>query len=85
MEQNQDKLNISTVVGYILLTPPLVGVLLFTYTLFSDSGFFILNSWEDEFWSGVYSKEGGGYSSTIPLYLGLMAIAGAYLIKDNKK
>jgi hypothetical protein len=27
---------------------------------------------------------GGGYSSALPLYFGLMAIAGAYLIKESK-
>lgn len=34
-------------------------------------------------WSGGYDTDGGGAMSATPLYLGLMAIAGAYLIKNN--
>lgn len=35
-------------------------------------------------WIGEYGYDdgGGGYSSSLPIYIGLMAIAGAYLIKD---
>jgi hypothetical protein len=40
-------------------------------------------------WTGTYdySREGGGggYTSALPFYFGLMAIAGAYLIKNKKK
>jgi len=32
-------------------------------------------------WTGR-KGENGGYSSSLPIYIGLMAIAGAYLIKD---
>lgn len=35
-------------------------------------------------WSGDIT-EGGGHSSSVPFYFGLMAIAGAYLIKDSKE
>jgi hypothetical protein len=31
------------------------------------------------------SSAGGGFTSSLPIYFGLMAIAGAYLIKDDKK
>ena len=34
-------------------------------------------------WVGAYdSGDGGGFTSSLPIYIGLMAIAGAYLIKD---
>ena len=33
-------------------------------------------------WMGDHDSDGGGFSSTLPIYIGLMAIAGAYLIKD---
>ena len=84
MEENHDETEISTVVGYILLTPPLIGVFLFLKTLFfkSDSDF-LINFWQTRFWSGGF--ENGGFSSPMPIYLGLMAIAGAYLIKNTKK
>jgi hypothetical protein len=80
MEENEDIPNISTVLGCIFLIPPVIGVVIFILTLFGQSYYF--NSFSiGEFWSGG----GEGYSSTIPIYLGLMAIAGAYLIKDSKR
>tara|TARA_B110000967_G_C18834669_1_gene535974 strand:- start:1146 stop:1469 length:324 start_codon:yes stop_codon:yes gene_type:complete len=35
-------------------------------------------------WRGTvdYNDGGGGYTSALPIYIGLMALAGAYLIKD---
>lgn len=34
-------------------------------------------------WVGAYdSGDGGGFTSSLPIYIGLMALAGAYLIKD---
>lgn len=32
-------------------------------------------------WTGN-DGENGGYSSSLPIYIGLMAIAGAYMIKE---
>ena len=81
MKEKENEINISTVVGYILLTPPILGVLLFILTLIGDGAYFSSFS-IGSFWSGSYSA-GGGFSSTIPIYLGLMAIAGAYLIKEK--
>ena len=82
MPENQTEPSISTVVGYILLLPPIAGVALFIYTLFGE-GAYLASFSKGSFWSGNYDN--GGFSSTIPIYLGLMAIAGAYLIKDGKK
>ena len=38
-------------------------------------------------WTGAvwYDQGGGGYTSAAPIYLGLMAIAGAYLLKGTDK
>ena len=83
MEENENEINISAVLGYILLTPPIIGVAIFILTLLGDGSY--LSSFSiGSFWSGSRGDD-GGYSSPIPIYLGLMAIAGAYLIKDNKK
>lgn len=69
--------------GYILLIPALLSVLLFIAKLL-DIGTPI-STFSFTAWSGYYNANlGGGYTSALPLYFGLMAIAGAYLIKDNK-
>lgn len=48
----------------------------------------ILINFKETAWTGDYnyssSGGGGGYSSSLPVYFGLMAIAGALLIRDNK-
>jgi len=38
-------------------------------------------------WTGTYGFDdgGGGYMSGAPIYLGLMAIAGAMLLMESKK
>ncbi len=74
-------------IGYILLFPPLLSVILFTITLFvKEYNYIVRMSNMGPSWSGAYSYDaGGGYMSATPLYFGLMAIAGAYLIKDSKE
>jgi hypothetical protein len=71
-------------VGYFLLIPPLLSVLLFTANFldFGDalSGMRHLSAE----WTGDYGGQGGGYTSAAPIYLGLMAIAGAMLIKNGR-
>lgn len=69
------------VIGYILLTPSLISVLLFLV---------VLPNWNDPFftaWTGNIvtwdQQTANGYTSALPLYVGLMALAGAYLIKDK--
>lgn len=89
MEENNEiarKPNIERIIGIILLIPPIIGVLLFTLNLFSnDFGRIVeLRNLSSE-WTGNYSSDGGGYMSAAPIYLGLMAIAGAYLIKGTSK
>jgi hypothetical protein len=78
--------NTEKILGWMLLTPPLVSVLLFFIAL---TGSDTLKKFDDfESWTGsinYYADAGGGggYTSALPLYFGLMAIAGAYLIKEK--
>ncbi|MEY4962709.1 MAG: hypothetical protein RLZZ323_28 [Bacteroidota bacterium] len=71
----------SEIIGYVLLSPALISTLLFFISLLTGAdtlkGFNYLDKW-----TGDYS-DGGGYTSALPLYLGLMAISGAYLIKEK--
>ena len=72
---------LSYLIGLFLLIPPIIGVLLFLVTLLFDS-VSVLNDFDyGSFWSGSRGDD-GGWSSPMPIYLGLMAIAGAYLIKE---
>ena len=90
------KINLSKVVGYIILIPSLISVVLFIIQLYdADSellSMFEFTPWTGSYWTGSPTTPltpgengGGGYTSALPFYFGLMAIAGAYLIKDNKK
>ena len=81
--------NIQKIIGFILLFPPTLSVFLFTINLFvEDCGAIIQMSNLSANWSGWYdvSGDGGaGFTSATPIYFGLMAIAGAYLIKSSKE
>jgi hypothetical protein len=79
------KFNFERTFGIILLIPPVIGVLLFLIGLMGTE--LKLEGLSDPtFWSGNFASEsGGGYSSPMPMYLGLMAIAGAILIKNSNK
>jgi hypothetical protein len=85
MEQ-KEKETIQEIIGYILLAPPTISVILFFLQFTGVDG---LKEFHIESWSGTYGYGGegggGGYTSALPLYFGLMAIAGAYLIKNSKK
>ena len=85
-EEKQPKQNIrlERIFGIILLIPPIIGVLLFILNLLSDDIGRIaeLKNLSSE-WTGGYDT--GGYTSAAPIYLGLMAIAGALLLKGTDK
>lgn len=77
----EQKIERIRIIGFILLVPHLLGVLFFVINVFGSS-------WEvaklyhlSSEWTGSYRE--GGYMSAAPVYLGLMAIAGAYLIKGT--
>lgn len=83
-QETEQGINVSTIIGYILLIPPLLSILLFVAQLFSEDR--LLKRLMFTFWTGDYAGDhGGGFTSALPLYFGLMAIAGAYLIKNNNK
>ena len=74
--------------GFLLLSPAIVSIILFFYTLIF--GVNTLTHFKDSNeWTGTYGYSGegggGGYTSALPFYFGLMAIAGAYLVKNKKK
>ncbi len=75
------------IVGYLLLSPAIVSVLLFFITLFlEDNSETLFSKFSNTIWTGDYGYSdggGGGYTSALPFYFGLMALAGAYLIKDS--
>ena len=80
------RLNWDAKIGILFLTPPILGVIMFILNLFeADLGF----GGFPRSWNCIppnYQLESEGYATpAIPLYLGLMAIAGAYLIKGNLK
>jgi hypothetical protein len=82
------KPNLTKIIGYILLIPSLISVLMFLSQLFIETELFM--NLNNTIWTGkirVIVSEGGGgggHTSALPFYFGLMAIAGAYLIKDRK-
>ena len=72
------------IVGYFLLIPSIVSVFAFILQgLSQDKNLYQFTDFSRA-WLGDYYGSGGGASSMLPVYFGLMAIAGAYLIKDPK-
>lgn len=72
-------------VGIFLLIPPILGVIAFVLCIFGNGGDFARLDNLSFNWSGGYGYKdgGGGAMSATPIYLGLMALAGAYLLKDG--
>ncbi len=69
---------IECIIGIVFLIPPILGVLSFLICLFGGDGSFArMRELE-----GEWSWHGENSTSTAPIYLGLMALAGAYMIKD---
>jgi len=85
---------IECIIGIILLVPVFLGVIAFVICLFNGSNEFCTLDNLSRTWS--YSTKqfsnvrGSGFAaagamSSTPIYLGLMAIAGVWLIKDSFK
>ena len=83
--QTHSKLNtrVERIIGAILLLPPVLGVLLFVLHLFFSGSYEIPRTSQlgDELMGRFYS---GQHTHAAPIYLGLMAIAGAILFKGNE-
>lgn len=89
LAKNYWNLNWEAKIGIIFLIPPIIGVIMFIFHLF-DAGFnfeYFPEAWNcvTHYSSREFSENGYAATPAIPLYLGLMAIAGAYLIKGNLK
>ncbi len=67
------------------LIPPILGVIAFVLCLFDIDSHFSRLSDLSANWTNDFSSNGGGGMSAAPIYLGLMAIVGAYLIKDSAR
>lgn len=71
--------------GIFFLIPPILGVIAFVLCMFDiDSHFSRLSDLSGS-WTNDFSSNGGGGMSAAPIYLGLMAIVGAYLIKNSAR
>ena len=84
-KQPEQSIRLERIFGIILLIPPIIGVILFLLNLVSNDPGNIpeLRNLSNN-WTGDYDS-GGGYTSSAPIYLGLMAIAGALLLKGTDK
>jgi len=71
---------IEAIIGIILLIPPILGVVAFTLNLFDWGGKFAGMDHLSANWTNY-----GEAMSAAPIFLGLMALAGVYLLKDNIK
>ena len=78
---------VECLIGIFFLIPPVLGALAFVLQLFgADTDFSKMYNLSARWTTHVYYNEeggGGGGMSAAPVYLGLMALAGAYLIKDS--
>jgi len=68
---------IELIAGVILLIPALLSVVLFLSACAGHDSLKTFNTFIS--WTGDEKS-----TSALPFYFGLMAIAGAYLIKDNQ-
>jgi hypothetical protein len=73
-----NKSKITDILGYILITPAVLSVPFFLYDLLTE------NRSENTNLSWIWTGYGENHTSSLPLYYGLMAFAGAYLLKEKK-
>ena len=63
-------------IGVILLTPPVLSAIACLFNILANNDIIAFYDW-------VYHSSNYSGTPIIPIYLGLLAIAGAYLIKGN--
>lgn len=74
---------IECIIGIIMLVPVFLGIIAFIFDVFNvEEGFVSIDTLSGE-WTACYFNGGG--MSAAPIYLALMAMVGAYLIKDSVK
>jgi hypothetical protein len=69
----------TTIIGCVLLVLPFFSIISFIVDVIPNRETIIFSNWYTKFfwWGSKYKP------SLLPIYFGLMAIAGAYLIKKN--
>ena len=86
MEESKVKAKkIECILGILFLIPPILGVIAFVLCLFDcDWEFATLDNLSAEWTTRYgYDRGGGGGMSAAPIYLGLMSLAGVWLVKDS--
>jgi hypothetical protein len=82
--KTKTKLKVHQIIGYILLSPALLSIIAIVCRMVDIKINILYNVGGDAIWG--YTVLGNGATSTpLPFYFGLMAIAGAYLIKPQQK
>lgn len=80
LDHIQNGKKIEAIIGLVLLIPPILGVVAFMLNLFDCGGKFAGMDNLSANWTNY-----GEAMSAAPIFLGLMALAGVYLLKDNIK
>ena len=84
MEESKIKgKRIECIIGILLLIPPILGAFAFVLCLFDCNWHFATMRDLSGNWTFDFSSNGGGGMSAAPIYLGLMALAGVWLVKDS--
>lgn len=73
--------------GIFFLIPPILGVIAFVLCLFDiDNQFSRMSNLSSDWTTNYdYDRGGGGGMSAAPIYLGMMTMVGAYLIKGSAR
>ena len=71
-------------IGFFFLIPAILGVIAFTFQMLGIDGDFVELRNLNYKWIARSGDTGGGMSAA-PIYMGIMAMVGAYLIKDSVK
>ena len=86
MEESKIKgKKIECFIGILFLIPPVLGVIAFILCIFGCEWEFATFYNLSGEWTACISFDhgGGGGMSAAPIYLGLMAIAGVWLVKES--
>lgn len=67
--------NVQLLIGFVLLIPPILGVVLFTLAVFGVNDDIVQMKELSANWTGDSNA-----MSSAPIYLGLMAIAGSFMV-----
>lgn len=71
-------------IGFFFLIPAVLGVIAFTFQMLGADGDFVELRNLNYRWRADFGENGGGMSAA-PIYMGIMAFIGAYMIKDSMK